>query len=701
MFLASHGHRIRRLLQHFEGEIAETNFVKIHSTTVCTKTSWGLVALAATTGFSAIYPWHEGMQFENEAGALVAQYHLVSKIVVVVSSAIAASLYRCNVITEYCGPVAIERITTCLLCLGLLAIGSSRPYYFTWMCGYDPDVIYTTSDGKGMPPVERGNHALTCLLVDTALTCAHMAVPLRWYFFICVDLVGFLILVVSVIFWSAESPISVNVFLLVNMAVLIAFMLYGSWNIEHEKRKSWLSVLLEKRQRVEVEFKLEQQKARSGSRQNHDVDLNSHPSTSTWVFNLEKAQENAETLRQKLSSLAELGRQRHWLLDETAVKFKPGLIGSGSFGLVVHGTFNGMPVAIKVPKGDSDSRLAAMGNELAALRHLRHPNIMAFYGACVVPRLNQAALVLELVKGQPLDIFVIGRTELLPLVQQAHILIGVCRALRYLHSCSPPVVHGDIKGSNIIIENVADGGLWPKLIDFGLSRLLTKHAKPLGGTLRYMAPEVIEGLEPACSSDVFSFGRVIYTVAACRHPWSHLSHDEFASATHSSTLPVLEWPEELLSSTVKHIAEICTDREPKCRPSTDEVCDAHLANLIDAEALKDPVTCATPFQPMLPYEEQHLWSPAWPDAYPRIVKWNIPILNTRALEISGSMQVAPGAMEDRLERMQSSHWSSLLANAVSLDKKQQLGSPLSKRQEDASSQVDGSHATKALGRTAL
>ena len=69
-------------------------------------------------------------------------------------------------------------------------------------------------------------------------------------------------------------------------------------------------------------------------------------------------------------------------------------------------------------------------------------------------------------------------------------MIDVCSALVYMHSRSPPVVHGDLKSGNILMQR--DGPLvHAKVLDFGLSRILARNARALGGTLRYMAPEVI------------------------------------------------------------------------------------------------------------------------------------------------------------------------------------------------------------------
>ena len=57
--------------------------------------------------------------------------------------------------------------------------------------------------------------------------------------------------------------------------------------------------------------------------------------------------------------------------------------------------------------------------------------------------------------------------------------MGVESALWYLHSRTPSVVHGDPKSGNVLIvrERLR---LQAKVLDFSLSRILTRHARPLG-----------------------------------------------------------------------------------------------------------------------------------------------------------------------------------------------------------------------------
>jgi len=240
------------------------------------------------------------------------------------------------------------------------------------------------------------------------------------------------------------------------------------------------------------------------------------PNTSEFGEVIRKVDNSdAATKCEQLQNIAKIGRLEHWLLDNEALNLETNqVLGSGTFGVVVKGMLYNTPVAIKVPRdaglASERSYLPELGNELRVLRLLHHPNIVMLMGACLEPNHGRLALVLEMVQGERLDHY-LTNTHITPShLNRFSILVGVTRALCYLHAQQPKIVHADVKGSNILVEN-ASGSPSPKLLDFGLSRLLTKCAKPLGGSLAFMAPEVARGRKaPNCAVDVFSFGRLAF-----------------------------------------------------------------------------------------------------------------------------------------------------------------------------------------------
>merc|ERR1740121_61007 len=117
-----------------------------------------------------------------------------------------------------------------------------------------------------------------------------------------------------------------------------------------------------------------------------------------------------------------------------------------------------------------------------------------------------------------------------------------------------------------------------KLIDFGLSRLLTKHAEPLGGTLNWMAPELVCSLsrrKPAPSADVFSFGRLLFIIATGQTPLQVMPRAAILHSAKQGRMEPLSWPPEApLSEMFRPIADRCMTLDPADRPSMQEMQDA-------------------------------------------------------------------------------------------------------------------------------
>ena len=158
----------------------------------------------------------------------------------------------------------------------------------------------------------------------------------------------------------------------------------------------------------------------------------------------------------------------------------------------------------------------ALAQEFQILAGLRHPHIISVldYGFDMEQQpfftmtyLPDAQPILD--AGANLDSM--GKVEL---VQQ------MLQALAYLHRRG--IVHRDLKPSNVL---VADQTLY--ILDFGLSILPDSEQAKLGGSLLYMAPELLqrEGASPA--SDLYAAGVMIYELFAGRHPFN-ITSPEFA-----------------------------------------------------------------------------------------------------------------------------------------------------------------------------
>jgi len=176
---------------------------------------------------------------------------------------------------------------------------------------------------------------------------------------------------------------------------------------------------------------------------------------------------------------------------------------------------------------------------------------------------------MEYVGGTRLDNFIGAPPSAASMPDRFKLAFDVCSALRYLHSQRPCIVHGDIKCSNILVEQTASG-VNAKLVDFGLSRLITRRARPLGGTTHWMAPEAMleTGCMPAPSADVFSFGRLLFAITTGRKPLGNMNAQAIRSAYREGRTLDMSWPDSLpFVRECQQICDACTRINPAERLS--------------------------------------------------------------------------------------------------------------------------------------
>jgi serine/threonine-protein kinase len=144
-----------------------------------------------------------------------------------------------------------------------------------------------------------------------------------------------------------------------------------------------------------------------------------------------------------------------------------------------------------------------------------HPNIIE------VIDLGQAEdgtlfLVMELLSGAPLDVLLRQSDPAIRLRDFLHIMRDVAEALAAAHKTG--VIHRDLKPSNVFLHTDRDGQVVPKVLDFGVSKILEEGANAaltvvgtiLGSPL-YMSPEQALGTEGVDGrTDVFAFGAILF-----------------------------------------------------------------------------------------------------------------------------------------------------------------------------------------------
>ncbi|XAR72698.1 Non-specific serine/threonine protein kinase [Bertholletia excelsa] len=201
------------------------------------------------------------------------------------------------------------------------------------------------------------------------------------------------------------------------------------------------------------------------------------------------------------------------------------LIGEGGHNRVYKGFLpRGKPVAVKVSKSCKE----AWNNfslEVDITTSLKHRNVTPLLGICVEDR-NLISVYDFLSRGSLEEYLHAGKKEkaLLSWDVRLKLAIGIAEALNYIHECSPPVIHRDVKSSNILLSNDFE----PQLSDFGLavwgptaSSFLTYN--DVVGTFGYLAPEYFMYGRVSDKIDVYSYGVVLLELLSGRKPISSVA----------------------------------------------------------------------------------------------------------------------------------------------------------------------------------
>ncbi|MEV5479931.1 protein kinase [Streptomyces sioyaensis] len=196
------------------------------------------------------------------------------------------------------------------------------------------------------------------------------------------------------------------------------------------------------------------------------------------------------------------------------------ILGRGSAGTVWLGEGPEGAVAIKLLREDLAADQELVGRfvqERAALLGLADPHVVGVRDLVVDG--NDLALVMNLVRGTDLRTRLERERRLAPAAAVA-IAADVADGLAAAHAAR--IVHRDVKPENVLLDMqgpLGPGGAHPALLtDFGIARLVDSprrtRATKVIGTPDYLAPEIIEGLPPRASVDVYALATVLYELLA-------------------------------------------------------------------------------------------------------------------------------------------------------------------------------------------
>ncbi|KAI9014071.1 kinase-like domain-containing protein [Hyaloraphidium curvatum] len=200
---------------------------------------------------------------------------------------------------------------------------------------------------------------------------------------------------------------------------------------------------------------------------------------------------------------------------EDVIVDKSKILGKGNFGVVYEGVLRGsVKVAVKVARREFDVDAArAFAKEIKNWEGLAQRNVLPLIAFTIDPPM----LISEIADGGNLREYLKSRSW--PRDQGLRLLCDVARGMSYLHSFG--ILHGDLKCANVLVDAAAGRAL---VSDFGLSKFRQPgdgsvsiggpDAHVPGGTVGFMAPEIMMGEPLRPPADVFSFAMLCYEVVS-------------------------------------------------------------------------------------------------------------------------------------------------------------------------------------------
>ncbi|KAF8034301.1 LOW QUALITY PROTEIN: hypothetical protein BT93_C0560 [Corymbia citriodora subsp. variegata] len=279
------------------------------------------------------------------------------------------------------------------------------------------------------------------------------------------------------------------------------------------------------------------------------------------------------------------------------------VIGSGASGKVYRIMVNPSGDTVAVKRISDNQQLdknleKQFSAEVEILGNLRHINIIKL--ACYISCENSKLLVYEYMENHSLDHWLHKTKRLLPISGVANNMIldwpkrlqiarGAAKGLCYMHhDCSPPVIHRDVKSSNILL----DSEFKAKIADLGLARMLAKNGEAvtlsgIAGSAGYLAPEYAHTTKVNEKIDVYSFGVVLLELTTGREAkggdedmclvdwaWRHILDGKAISDAVDEEINDDSFLGEI--SNVFKLGIFCTVKRPSKRPPMKKVVQALL-----------------------------------------------------------------------------------------------------------------------------
>ena len=243
------------------------------------------------------------------------------------------------------------------------------------------------------------------------------------------------------------------------------------------------------------------------------------------------------------------------------------LLGEGGMGWVYEAFDRKLNrrIAIKSAKPGFQPTLSP---EIKGALAVSHPNI------CRVNEIHTAHtsqgdldfLTMELLEGDTLSGYLNARGKL-SAKEALAIARQLCDGLAEAHRRG--IIHRDLKTGNVILCKTQNDDLRAVITDFGLSGDATQAAE-LGGTPKYIAPELWQGGKASIASDIYALGVILYEMIAGPYAYDQISTPKLSDQTATATTPEVGRPfKRSLRGMPHHWVQVitqCLDARPEQRP---------------------------------------------------------------------------------------------------------------------------------------
>lgn len=277
--------------------------------------------------------------------------------------------------------------------------------------------------------------------------------------------------------------------------------------------------------------------------------------------------------------LIEYGKIGKWIINfnELIIEDKP--FAHGSNCNVYNCKWRNLYIAVKCIKIENIKVLKNFFNEIEIWSTVRHPNLVQFLGFSIDEVNNIYYIMMEKINGIDLGTYI--EKNILTYYKKLIISKQLATIIHFLHKCEPKIIYRDLKPDNILIDKCGN----IKLIDLGLSRFMPENTSFVmtgcTGTLRYISPEVLNKKYYNLSTDVYSYGMIIFYLFSGLLPYSQRDMNQYFSFRNNKPYII----SRIYRTKIKELISSCLHFDIDKRPSMNDICII-LENMINSCCIK-------------------------------------------------------------------------------------------------------------------